>query len=744
MPDMVIRDGQSTVHDFLRSVVGHDIHLVAIRPDADSEPHGAYWGDDAAQAAEWVRAYNAAGWNVYWTVNQVRAGLHSKPAKSDIVAARFVHCDVDPPRDAATPWDRMEALGRITAANPSVIVDSGNGWQVLWRLARPVADPLLVEGINRAAIAALGGDAHCWNIDRLLRIPGTTNYPDAAKRLRGRLVTQSRLALANDLRFMPDGLWAPLAATGATAADRSGLDLGEWRPLLPAELLPLPDERLLAMIQQPHGTDRSGDVARLAAEMMRRGYSAEQTVGILMHPANAVHAHIADQSNQLRAASRAVAIAADMAPSAAFGGSVALPAGASAEPILSDGEKRQAEVIAQLGEPPRTDKNSHLCAMWWARAMGGHVRYDAFANRIVMPDGSPLDDNIERDLWFKARSTDIKFPKELFGDALRQIAWENQFHPVRDYLTHTQGQWDGRERIDRWLVDFAGAEDSAYTRAVGRMFLLAAVRSARVPGVKYDEMMVLEGPQGTGKSSLYEALCPDPSWFTDNVTMNMPTRDLVEVIQGKWIVEAPELSKLRGAEIEHVKAMLSRRTDRVRPAYGRHIVEMGRCSVFGGTTNALVLQDRTGNRRFLPVVTGAIDLPGLRAARDQLWAEAATQEAAGESIGLPPALWAIAAEIQSERVAEDPVEISLEALLDGRTGRVKASVLWDAMHIPLDRRTLMLRSFGESLRSMGWERKRISIDGQKIWYYIKGGEAREIIYEMGKIKYAEPMVREVP
>lgn len=388
------------------------------------------------------------------------------------------------------------------------------------------------------------------------------------------------------------------------------------------------------------------------------------------------------------------------------------------------------------------DKNDHTLITEWLWAQGWDVRYDMFSDRIVLDDGMVLDDNLEREAWLGIRLIgQLKFPKDLFGEALRARAWERRFHPVRDYLDMVQPVWDGVPRIDRWLIDHAGAADTPFVRAAGRLFLIAAARRARVPGCKFDELLVLESPQGRGKSTLFEMLCPDPAWFTDNISLSMSTKEIMETMQGKWIVEAPELSKLSDAAVEHVKAMLSRRFDKARLAYARNAIETGRGCVWGGTTNSShYLRDRTGNRRFWPVVCGVINLASLPHVRDQLWAEAAQREAAGESIRLDESLWEAAAIEQEERMVDDPIEATLSALLGDRTGRIKPKVLWDALNVPVDRQSRLNRQFGEAMKSLGWQKKRISVMNEKIYFYIKGGEAREIIIGMSGICYAEPMI----
>src|SRR5262249_1402890 len=147
------------------------------------------------------------------------------------------------------------------------------------------------------------------------------------------------------------------------------------------------------------------------------------------------------------------------------------------------------------------------------------------------------------------------------------LARENSKHPVRDYLDELV--WDGKPRIDRLFIDYFGAEDSEYMRAVGSITMIAAVRRVREPGCKFDEMPVLESPQGTKKSSAIATLAVRPEWFSDDLPLNAKAQVLIESTVGKWIVEAGELKGMRKSDVESLKACLSRGVDRARMAYGR-------------------------------------------------------------------------------------------------------------------------------------------------------------------------------
>ena len=168
---------------FLTDVVRDNIHLVAI--SADGRIRGKWFGDDVEAAVAWACAENRAGNNVYFTANVCKPTVGNKPSKSEITAARFAYVDIDPPKSGGS-LDRALALAQLDALElkPSVIIDSGNGIQALWRLDLPVEDWAPVEDLNRELARQLGGD-DCHNVDRLLRVPGTVNYPNSKKVTRG-------------------------------------------------------------------------------------------------------------------------------------------------------------------------------------------------------------------------------------------------------------------------------------------------------------------------------------------------------------------------------------------------------------------------------------------------------------------------------------------------------------------------------------------------------------------------------
>ena len=239
--------------------------------------------------------------------------------------------------------------------------------------------------------------------------------------------------------------------------------------------------------------------------------------------------------------------------------------------------------------------------------------------------GSEIEDHFDTEAvrWLERRMQLVK--PDLVRRVVDVIARCTSFHPVRDYLEFLPA-WDGVPRIGSWLIDYCGVESSdsnpnIYAMAVGEKFLIAAVKRILEPGVKCDSVLVLEGQQGLGKSTVPRILAGD-EWFSDQLA-DMGSKDASMQLRGVWIVELSELDVLNRAELARAKAFLSQQTERFRLPYGRRVVHVPRQCVFIGTTNAdSWLKDETGGRRFWPVRCRQIDLDGLRRDRDQLWAEA--------------------------------------------------------------------------------------------------------------------------
>lgn len=240
-------------------------------------------------------------------------------------------------------------------------------------------------------------------------------------------------------------------------------------------------------------------------------------------------------------------------------------------------------------------------------------------------------------------------------DGLTVILRGNSYHPVKDYLDALE--WDGVERLDTLYIDLFGADDTEYLRAITRKAHVAAVARIYDAGCKFDQVTVIVGDQGAGKSTSIARMGGD--WFSDSVT-TMKGKEALESIQGSWLIELGELSSMKKAEVDEVKHFVAKKEDRFRVAYGKRIEHFPRRCVFFGTTNEEdFLRDATGNRRFWVVNilgrTGLVDVWDYldKVTVAQLWAEAKERYEEGEDLHLDKRLEAVARGIQENHLEKD-------------------------------------------------------------------------------------------
>lgn len=286
--------------------------------------------------------------------------------------------------------------------------------------------------------------------------------------------------------------------------------------------------------------------------------------------------------------------------------------------------------------------------------------------------GIRQQDPVNGDLWVDHYDIKVKYYLEkrydmqaglpMIREALDIISHKRAFHPVKRYLKSLE--WDGKKRVETLLIDYLGVKDNAYSRAVARKVLAAAIKRIYHPGCKFDYVLILEGTQGKRKSTFVDILAN--GWFTDDLKSFDDPRKTVETLKGKWIVEIPELQAFSKSEIETIKAFFSRRVERTREAYNRRADDYPRQCIFIGTTNdTRYLKDETGNRRFWPVLTekDVIDVDGLKENIDQIWAEAIEIYKAGEPLYLEPEVEEIARLEQAERLVDNPLSGQIESWL---------------------------------------------------------------------------------
>ena len=299
--------------------------------------------------------------------------------------------------------------------------------------------------------------------------------------------------------------------------------------------------------------------------------------------------------------------------------------------------------------------------------------------------------------WYLSGSYGIYAPGKT-KDALVVAASRRAFHPIKDYLLSLP-QWDGVPRVETLYVDYFGAPDTKYTRAVSRKIMIAAVARIFEPGKKFDSVVIINGPQGIGKSTFYSRL--GGKWFSDSLTVtDMKDKTGAEKLQGYWILELSELSGMRKADVETVKSFISRTDDKFRASYGTNVEDHPRQCIIVGSTNADsgFLRDITGNRRFWPVRVegnGTLHAWDMTAETvDQIWAEALALYKEGENLYLEGDAAQEASEHQADAMESDDREGLVRAYLN----RLLPPD-WDSMSLYARREFLELSTPGQVQRT---------------------------------------------
>jgi hypothetical protein len=665
------------------------LHLFAIG-EAGKVAARSFGSAERDSAEAWIKE-NQGKANLYYSVNEPKSSVRNrKTTKQDIARALHLHVDVDD----LTALDRL----RRFVPKPTVIVASGGGYQAFWKLKEPTPDLARVERINTDLARKLGGDK-CHNIDRIMRLPGTINVPNAKKRKAGRVpglaylvedeTDWSRTYSLGD--FDDPGPAAPAVMLSPTSGAIAPVEVDQLPQTVPEatlELIRQGDDPLKPIgSKDAHFPSRSEVVWRVACELARMGCSVEQIAGVLVNPSHTVSQSILEKRKPgeyaLRQAKQALAVVGSTWPD-----------------FTKDGR-------------PRSTMRNAMLAM---RRLQLRFAHDLFRCRKTI-EGVHIQEyqgNLSDDACSALRHLVIERfgfdpAKEPTRDAAETLAIENAFHPIRNYLDGLK--WDGASRLDRWMTTYLGAEDTPLNAAIGRIVLVAAVRRVRQPGVKFDTILVLEGKQGVGKSTAIKILA-GPENFSDQNILTLDPKAQMELLEGVWIYELCELEGLSRAETSKVKAFASRSVDQGRPAYGRFKETRPRQVVFIGTTNEdKYLRDMTGNRRFWPVKVDQIDLEALERDRDQLFAEATLEEEKDESLVLPEELWPAAETEQEARLEDDPWLDVLSELHPSDSDQVAGMVRVSSIRLlefplglePNRQQQFHAKRLATVMRKLGWQ-----------------------------------------
>lgn len=304
------------------------------------------------------------------------------------------------------------------------------------------------------------------------------------------------------------------------------------------------------------------------------------------------------------------------------------------------------------------------------------IRYNELSGAVEAPMSLPWNrqnkywydvDDAQLYMWVSVTYR-VNFTDKIFQKAFATVTNERRFNPLREYICGLP-EWDGVPRVDTLFIDYLGADDTEYTRAVTRKSLVGAINRVLQPGCKFDTVLVLDGKPGIGKSTILQKL--GGQWFSDSLSL-ADTRDktAAEKLQGCWIMEIGEMQGTRKADVDILKGFLSRQVDEYRPAYGRVVERHPRTCVIFGTTNATTgfLRDTTGNRRFWPVPVNGSGTKSVwditEDERAQIWAEAFALSAEGEDTFLDAKLEKEAAKMQQAALEYDDREGSVIEYLD--------------------------------------------------------------------------------
>jgi predicted P-loop ATPase len=397
------------------------------------------------------------------------------------------------------------------------------------------------------------------------------------------------------------------------------------------------------------------------------------------------------------------------------------------EPI-SIGWKRR--LITNDAGAPKPILANVIIALTQAPEWTGVLAYSEFSMATIAREPPPWSGSVAGLEWSDhddRRTTEwlqhngIFVGVEIASQGVQVAAQAHSFHAVREYLDKLI--WDGTERISTWLSLYLGVEHSDYASAVGSRWLIQAVARIYRPGVKADTCLILEGKQGTLKSTALKTL--GGHWFTDEIA-ELGTKDASLQTLGVWIIELSELDSMSRAEVSRIKSFMSRATDRFRPPYGRRIITSPRQCVFAGSVNhSNYLRDDTGGRRFWPVECGNIDIKSLNRDRDQLWAEAAVQYKIGAPWWLDSkALNYQAEEEQADRLEDDPWQSLIAEWCTtqwsyGETSVSIADVLTRCIQKPKERWIQTdLNRVSKCFRALKLRRRRLGIRENREWRYF--------------------------
>lgn len=387
------------------------------------------------------------------------------------------------------------------------------------------------------------------------------------------------------------------------------------------------------------------------------------------------------------------------------------------------------ELIPDANNLP-AKKSFNNFRLFLTHQLDGVFKYNEFTHKVMVKN-PPWDlrcglrevndqDTLRAREWLERNN--LSPTKNDTHDAICTTAKINPYDPVIDYLNGLE--WDGKNRLQYLFPDYFDSAQTEWTDIVGVKFMISAVARAFVPGCKVDTMVVLEGGQGVGKSSAIAALFGADNYRT-STDIFANTQKLVETVTGAWVVEVAEFAAVRKQDRDRVTALITTQEDTVRLSYAKFATQHKRRCIFVGTINPTddgYLTDMTGNRRYLPVTVGDINLQAIKDDRDQLWAEAVHRYKAGERWWLDTETERqIASEVTAARLQTHP----WDEILDIKLKYQDQTTIMDAFNILEIPKHMQkhadLINMGNCLRRIGFEKRDKRVDGKMIKVWIRAG-----------------------
>lgn len=409
----------------------------------------------------------------------------------------------------------------------------------------------------------------------------------------------------------------------------------------------------------------------------------------------------------------------------------AISAPAEIDPLLTadDGRWEDRLIHTEAGTLAKKSPQNAMLHIQFHDDFKGIFAHNSFNSEIMLmrrPPWEPgtrkwvprvMDEDDETALQGQLEYCGLSIGINDLSRCVSRVAKFNRFNPVLDHIKSLQ--WDGVPRISDWLVKYLGAEASEINRVFARKFLVSSCSRIERPGTKVDTVLIIEGKQGSMKSSSLKALCSvfGREYFLDNLA-DPYGKDGKMAVQGKLIVELAELEAFSRSEVRQEKSYIATEVDEFRPPYARQVRKFPRTFVLTGSTNqgedTGYLKDRTGARRFWPVLTSVIDLEALEANAEQMWAEAYSAYKAGEIWWLTKDEETLAAVEQRKRFKHDPWLPSITKALMGETSTNPVKLM-ELLDIPKKDRTVAGNDrIVAVLTMMQWEAR--TVDGE-IHYY---------------------------